>query len=206
MFDNFNFKKALINSLENRDGNVNDTRDVLAWINDLNQKTRISIKQTTLSNDSFWFYDDYKGEILNRKRSFFSITGVRYFINDEFVTEQPIIIQNEIGYLGIIAKEINGVLNFLMQAKIEPGNVNCVQISPTIQATKSNFTRAHGGKLPLYFNWFENARHNGMVIYDQIQSEQGSKMFKKSYFIFLHTYVIICMKKQKIYREKYSLT
>ena len=50
---------------------------------------------------------------------------------------------------GIICKKINGKLNLLMQAKIEPGNVNCVQISPTIQATKSNFTQVHGGKLPL---------------------------------------------------------
>ena len=125
-----------------------------------------------------WFYDDYNGEILNRKRSFFSINGMRYFVNGDFKGEQPIIIQPEIGYLGIICKEINGVLNFLMQAKIEPGNVNCVQISPTIQATKSNFTRAHGGKLPAYFDYFENSsKYN--VLYDQIQSEQAGRFYKK---------------------------
>jgi len=92
--------------------------------------------------------------------------------------EQPIIIQPEIGYLGIICKEIDGVLNFLMQAKIEPGNVNCVQISPTIQATKSNFTRAHGGRLPLYFSYFENASDH-YIVYDQIQSEQAARFYKK---------------------------
>ena len=65
-----------------------------------------------------------------------------------------------------------------MQAKIEPGNVNCVQISPTIQATKSNFTRVHGGKLPTYFEFFE---HSGKyeIIYDQIQSEQATRFYKK---------------------------
>ena len=170
---------SLFDSLQSRDGNVNNTNDILAWINDLNTNTKVSVTETNISDDSFWFYDDYKGEILNRKRSFFSITGMRYFIDGTFITEQPIIIQNEIGYLGIIAKEIDGVINFLMQAKIEPGNVNCVQISPTIQATKSNFTRAHGGNLPLYFDWFENAYSNGWVIYDQIQSEQGSRFVGK---------------------------
>ena len=162
-------------SQDNKEGNVNSNEEILSWIENLNQTTHVDIRETSINEDSFWFYDDYKGEVLNRKRSFFSITGLRYFLDDEFVSEQPIIIQNEIGYLGIIAKEIDGVLNFLMQAKIEPGNVNCVQISPTIQATKSNFTRAHGGKLPLYFEWFENANENGRIIYDQIQSEQGSR-------------------------------
>jgi oxidase EvaA len=45
---------------------------------------------------------------------------------------QPIINQPEVGYLGFIVKKINGVMHFLIQAKIEPGNVNCVQLSPTI--------------------------------------------------------------------------
>lgn len=100
-------------------------------------------------------------------------------IDDEIVAEQPIIIQDEIGFLGIIAKEIKGILHFLMQAKIEPGNVNGVQVSPTIQATRSNFTCVHGGQMPLYFDWFKEAQKYGVVLYDQIQSEQGSRFAGK---------------------------
>lgn len=160
------------------EGNVNSTEDILSWIYELNQNTEVKIVEKAIGNDEFWFYDDYNGEVLNKKRSFFSIKGVRYFVNDIFIEEQPIIVQPEIGYLGIIGKKIDGTLNFLMQAKIEPGNVNCVQISPTIQATKSNFTRVHGGKLPAYFGYFEEARKYN-VIYDQIQSEQSSRFLKK---------------------------
>ena len=43
--------------------------------------------------------------------------------------KQPIINQPEIGFLGFITKEFNGILHFLVQAKVEPGNVNNVQIS-----------------------------------------------------------------------------
>lgn len=170
--------KKILESWANTQGNVNKFDALLDWINSFNQTTKVVIKETSLSDDSFWFYDDYNGEILNRKRSFFSIKGVRCFENGEFVCEQPIIVQPEIGYLGIICKEINGVLNFLMQAKIEPGNINCVQISPTIQATKSNFTRAHGGKQPAYLEYFDNA-DKYTIIYDQIQSEQSSRFLKK---------------------------
>ena len=149
--------QKVIESWANREGIANSMSDLEAWIKELNAKTYVNIQECSINSGNMWFYDDYNGEVLNRKRSFFSIKGMRYFINDEFISEQPVILQSEIGYLGIICKEIGGVLHFLMQAKIEPGNVNCVQISPTLQATKSNFTRAHGGNFPPYFEYFEHA-------------------------------------------------
>jgi len=174
-------KEKIIKILEswaNHEGNVHSLQDILQWVDDIKETTHVRIDQCSIHDSKFWFYDDYNGEILNIKRSFFSITGMRLFLNNRFIHEQPVIIQPEIGYLGIICKEINGVLNFLMQAKIEPGNVNCVQISPTIQATKSNFIRAHGGRLPTYFSYFENASGH-TIIYDQIQSEQAARFYKK---------------------------
>lgn len=168
----------IFESWANMDGNMNSTDELLEWVRGLNSSTDVEINECSINDSSFWFYDDYNGEILNRKRSFFSIRGLRQFENDELVCEQPVIIQPEIGYLGILCKEIDGVLNFLMQAKVEPGNVNCVQISPTLQATKSNFTRAHGGKLPAYIEYFEGASKY-QVILDQIQSEQAARFYKK---------------------------
>ena len=168
----------IIESWRNTEGNVNTTSDLLEWIEELNQTTYVNVNECSIDDNDFWFYDDYNGEILNRKRSFFSIKGMRRFEDNIFISEQPIIIQPEIGYLGIICRKIDGVLNFLMQAKIEPGNVNCVQISPTIQATRSNFTRVHGGKLPTYFELFEHPEKFD-IIYDQIQSEQATRFYKK---------------------------
>lgn len=68
--------------------------------------------------------------------------------------------------------------HFLMRTKIEPGNVNCVQISPMIQASKSNFTQKHGGKKLPYLDYFLNAGKYEIVV-DQIQSEQSSRFYKK---------------------------
>lgn len=159
-------------------GSVNSTAYILEWIENLKNSTKVCVKECSINDSIFWFYDDYNGEILNRKRGFFSVSGMRMFCDDRFIKEQPIIIQPEIGYLGIICKEINGTLNFLMQAKIEPGNINSIQISPTIQATKSNFTRVHGGKLPHYFSYFENAdRYH--IIYDSVQPEQSTRFYRK---------------------------
>lgn len=151
---------------------------VFSWVAEKNENLKVCITKNNLSDSGSWFYDKEKGEIRNQTASFFQIRGLQQFIGDKMILEQPILIQNEIGYLGIICKEIDGVLQFLMQAKIEPGNVNKIQISPTIQATKSNFTQKHGGKKPAYLDYFLNARPEN-IIADQIQSEQSSRFLGK---------------------------
>ena len=111
---------------------------------------------------------------------FFSIIGINVDTNYGEIEswDQPIINQPEIGYLGFITKEFNGILYFLMQAKIEPGNVNNVQLSPTLQATKSNYSQVHHGKKPIYLEYFIE-RDRCEVLIDQLQSEQGSRFLKK---------------------------
>ena len=111
--------------------------------------------------------------IENDKAAFFSIAGCRLGM-----IEQPLMIQDEIGYLGILRKRIDGEMKYLMQYKIEPGNLNCIQVSPTIQATKSNFTQKHGGRTPAYLDFFLNAEKYRIVV-DQIQSEQSSRFLCK---------------------------
>jgi oxidase EvaA len=86
--------------------------------------------------------------------------------------------QPEIGILGILVKRFDGVLHFLMQAKMEPGNINLVQLSPTVQATKSNYTQVHRGRRPRYLDYFVE-RSRGRVLVDQLQSEQGSFFLRK---------------------------
>ena len=111
---------------------------------------------------------------------FFSIEGIRVKTDypNPMEWEQPIINQPEIGYLGILAKEFDGALHFLMQAKIEPGNVNNDQLSPTLKSNKSNYTRVHGGKNAAYLDFFRNAKSD-QIILDQLQSEQGARFLRK---------------------------
>lgn len=129
-----------------------------------------------------WHFDDVTGNLRHDTGKFFSIRGIEvetnFGINPKW--QQPIIDQPEIGVLGIIATKINGVLHFLMQAKIEPGNINFVQLSPTVQATKSNYTQAHGGQRPLFLEYFNGTSGvETKVLIDQLQSEQGARFLKK---------------------------
>lgn len=168
----------IVKSWANTDGTVNTMKDINGWIAKRNEGLKVNVKIVPFSYNGFWHYDEKTGYIRNLNNSFFKIAGYQEIENDRIINEQPVILQNEIGYLGIICKKINGVLNFLMQAKIEPGNINQIQISPTIQATKSNFTKQHGGASPAYLDYFVNATDYKIIV-DQVQSEQSSRFFKK---------------------------
>ncbi|GAA3402972.1 NDP-hexose 2,3-dehydratase family protein [Paenibacillus hodogayensis] len=125
------------------------------------------------------WYKDSGGNLRHNTGKFFSIEGIKTsFKENNDIIYQPIINQPEHGVLGLILKEINGVVYCLVQFKIEPGNIGNVQISPSVQATKSNYTKVHNGKSVPYIEYFfEHPSVN--IIYSQLQSEQGSKFYCK---------------------------
>lgn len=167
----------IIKSWELKEG-LNTTENLLSWVQECNRNTHVNIVKNKLSDSVQWFYDQETGTIHNQNNSFFQISGLQVLKDGSIVAQQPILLQEELGYIGMLCQKIDGVLHFLMQAKIEPGNVNCVQISPTIQATKSNFTQKHGGRKPAYLDYFLHAERYEIVV-DQIQSEQSSRFLGK---------------------------
>jgi len=157
--------------------NNDDISHVIKWIDTIKQNTKVKIEKSSLTKDTFWFFDEDTGVIKNKANAFFNISGIKSQ-NEQNIIEQPIIVQNEIGFLGFIIQEIDGVLKFLVQAKIEPGNINVVQLSPSIQATKSNFSKKHGGNFPAYLELFLEVEEKNVIV-DQLQSEQSSRFYKK---------------------------
>ncbi len=128
-----------------------------------------------------WHFDSETGNLCHASGKFFSIDGIHVTTNygNRSTWTQPIINQPEIGILGIITKKINGVMHFLMQAKMEPGNINMIQLAPTLQATRSNFTRVHQGKAPTYLEYFIDPPVRTKKVVDVLQSEQGARFLRK---------------------------
>lgn len=159
-------------------GNFKTTDQILSWMKSQNEEVVNNIMQIPISELRGWSYRDDR--IRHNSGKFFSIDGIHIRTNYRNTPEwdQPIINQPEIGFLGFIVKKFNGVLHFLLQAKIEPGNLNIVQLSPTLQATRSNYTRVHGGKAPTYLEYF-NGEKDVLILVDQLQSEQGARFLHK---------------------------
>ena len=54
-----------------------------------------------------------------------------------------------------------------------------MRISPSFQATQSNMNRAHGGKLPKFYD-IVMKRKGAELVYYTIHNEEGARFWKKS--------------------------
>lgn len=66
----------------------------------------------------------------------------------------------------------------LCQGRVEPGNVEIMQLAPTIQSTEANIKQLHGGKAPPLVEWFTQ-KTEAKTIIDGLQSEEGSRYYGK---------------------------
>tara|TARA_X000000950_G_scaffold123936_1_gene155334 strand:- start:1964 stop:3226 length:1263 start_codon:yes stop_codon:yes gene_type:complete len=147
-------------------------KNISNWLNDQKKKQFLKVEKKDLLKLIKWIYN--KREIYHKSKKFFKITGIRIKTNfyKKKNWDQPIIVQNEIGILGII-KNIR-TNKYLLQAKVEPGNINKIQISPTVQATKSNYSRIHGGKKIPFLEYFQKKNKNL-----SLQTEQAFRYYNK---------------------------
>ncbi|MFD6465717.1 NDP-hexose 2,3-dehydratase family protein [Streptomyces goshikiensis] len=125
-----------------------------------------------------WSAEPGTGNLVHHSGRFFSVEGMEVRVDGAVAWQQPVIRQPEIGILGILVKEFGGVLHCLMQAKMEPGNAGLLQLSPTVQATRSNYTKVHRGAAVKYIDHFVRPRP-GAVLADVLQSEHGSWFLHK---------------------------
>ncbi|WP_431780692.1 NDP-hexose 2,3-dehydratase family protein [Streptomyces chumphonensis] len=151
------------------------TSEFTAWFAEQRRIQRHRVTPVRLDALDGWAAEPGTGNLRHRTGRFFTVEGVEVAI-DRRVTptwSQPVIVQPEHGVLGIVVREFDGVPHFLLQAKMEPGNINLLQLSPTVQATRSNYTRVHAGRAVPYLEHFLGPGR-GRVLLDALQSEQGS--------------------------------
>lgn len=158
-------------------------RDLTAargWLAERDGSNEYRVTTAPLEELDGWRIEPASGTITHRTGRFFSVEGVTVETDHRETPSwsQPIIVQPEIGILGIVVRVVDGGTQCLMQAKMEPGNVNLVQLSPTVQATHSNYMRVHQGAAVPYLEHFVAPRR-GRTVFDALQSEQGSWFLDK---------------------------
>ncbi|MFO1529436.1 MAG: NDP-hexose 2,3-dehydratase family protein [Kiritimatiellia bacterium] len=171
--------EVLVSSLTDHNPDMPTPR-LRAWVGERQRSVEFQVKHRELDRLDGWT-TDAGGNLRHQSGRFFSVEALQVEWDPGSGRQewlQPILNQPEVGILGLLGQRRDGVLRFLMQAKLEPGNVNGVQLSPTVQATRSNYTRVHGGRLPPYTEFFLNTAGSEILV-DQMQSEQGSRFFRK---------------------------
>ena len=175
--------KVMLESIRD-DNQINKLDYVIDWFNKKREESDMIVQEIDIKNLEKWNIQKESGNISHDSKGFFEIIGIK--VSNTFNREvgkegwtQPMIAKNPGGILGILMKKINGVPHYLLQAKAEPGNIGKLQLSPTLQATTSNLLKAHGGKQPLFAEYF-NESNNPKIIYAKWQSEDGGRFYLKS--------------------------
>lgn len=149
------------------------------WLEQRRAACRLSVRAIPWRASTAWRFE--RGRLAHATGGFFSVVGIR---SDSSVDgldglAVPIIDQPEVGILGFVVRARGTAHEWLIQAKAEPGNIGAVQLAPTVQATRSNFTRLHGGGATPCLDCFTAPDGGFEVVADSLQSEHGNRFLGK---------------------------
>lgn len=156
--------------------------NILKWRKKLLNKNKIKTKLININECKDWYFDNYNN-LTHKSGQFFKVQGVQ--ITGAKTREvkswtQPILTQKHGGVLAFITRftKEKGV-EFLLDAKTEPGDNSDIKITSSFQATRSNMNRAHGGKLPKFYDIVVQLK-GSKLIYCAAHCEEGARFWEKS--------------------------
>jgi len=153
--------------------------EIIDWINQKRCESALEVGSIPLSECVGWQLSD--GKLVHQSGGFFSIRGYRFRGNAPHLSDlwMPMIDQPEVGLLGFVVRQGSQGWEWLLQAKTEPGSVGGTQVGPSVQATRSNWLRRHGGKATPMLDLFADSGTGRQLVTDVEQSEQGDRFIAK---------------------------
>jgi oxidase EvaA len=160
-----------------------DPTELLDWLEARRKDVPFSAELIPLREVADWHQAD-NGNIYNASGQFFRIEGVRVRsapgLREISGWDQPIFTQSEGGVLAMLCRETAGRgIEFLLQAKADPGNIGYLQFCPTIQSTWENIRGLTGARRAAFAECLEPSE-NIRVIYRSKHNEEGSRFWQKS--------------------------
>ena len=135
----------------------------------------MNIEKIPLSEVDGWIIDEY--EIRHKDNKYFKVIATEVEISNREVAKwmQPLVQPAQDGLIAFIIKKINGVYHFLVQAKLESGNFDVLEMAPTVQCLTGNYRQTEEGALP-FLDLVLNAQKES-IIFDTLQSEEGGRFY-----------------------------
>lgn len=169
---------SFLYSVLSGDNHLNELQDIIQWITSLKFKYELDVTPVGISEMQNWIYD---GNTIHHESSkYFDVMGCRVEIgNREVVSwDQPMVRSAQEGLMGFIVKKINGIYHFLVQAKLESGNFDIVEMAPTVQCLTGNYRKGKNEYTIPYLEQILNAPKD-KIWYSSYQSEEGGRFFQE---------------------------
>lgn len=152
--------------------------DFRAWRAGLVGDSRFTCTPIDFAESAEWALVD--GILRHRTRGFFSLAGLAVTARTPELDgqEQLIILQPETAINGFLLRRTEHGGEILFQGRVEPGNVDVLQLAPTVQSTEANYKRMHGGRPTAFLGWFLPDTP-AQSVYDELQSEEATRYYGK---------------------------
>jgi oxidase EvaA len=170
------FGSELFSSERHIDGEMT-INGVLHRMSELKSRYELLVDKIPLKDVPDWMVTS--DEIVRQDRRYFRVLGVNVTISNREVSTwcQPIVQPMQEGLCVLFVQKRKGVLHFLMQAKVECGNFDVVELAPTIQCQTGDWRQAPAGQVPAFLQEFDAGRIPGRTIVDALQSEEGGRFY-----------------------------
>jgi dTDP-4-dehydro-6-deoxy-alpha-D-glucopyranose 2,3-dehydratase len=160
-----------------------DASELLAWLETRRKQVPFAAELIPLREVAGWQQAE-NGNIAHATGQFFGIQGVRVRsapgVREISGWDQPILTQTEGGVLALICRETTGSgIEFLLQAKADPGNIGYLQFCPSIQSTWENIRGLKGARPPRFAECVEPSE-DIRIVYRSKHNEEGSRFWQKS--------------------------
>ena len=154
------------------------TDEIISWITNLKTKFELDIEFIGLKNISNWERLEYS--IKHSLSKYFSVIAVNIEIESREVKRwgQPLIKPAQEGLIAFIIKKINNTYHFLVQAKLEAGNLDIIELAPTVQCLTGNYRKGKSEYEVPFLDIVLNA-HRESIRHLSYQSEEGGRFYKE---------------------------
>ena len=159
-----------------------DPAPLLEWLDQKRENPSFTAHLIGVSELEGWTAGKENGNIHHQSGFFFSVEGVRVTstgLREVNNWDQPILNQSEGGILALICQQNQGKIQFLLNAKAEPGNIGTFQFAPTLQATWSNLRRAHQGARTDFAEVILGEAP-ARLVYSALHNEEGGRFWMKT--------------------------
>ncbi len=165
------FRDRILESLCSRQA-YSSVPHLISWFTELRTRMDMTVNPCGLDDLESWSSCD--DHIKHCAGKYFEVMGVHAEVGKREVAvwDQPLVKQVDEGLVGFLVKEIGGVWHLLVQAKVEPGNLDVLAMAPTVQCITGSYKKM---EYPVpYIDWFIGS---GTVHYDTLQSEEGGRFY-----------------------------
>lgn len=148
------------------------------WRAEVVAKSAFSSRPIPFAASREWSFVD--GILRHRTGGFFALAGLAVAARTPELDgrQQLAILQPETAINGFLLRRRHGRTELLFQGRVEPGNIEAMQLAPTVQSTEANYKRLHGGDATAFLEWFTGSG-GGRFLYDELQSEEGTRYYGK---------------------------